>query len=112
MTIAPRRSFLSESVPPFMIGGGMGWLIFCDKHFRDIARITAVTLLFVAQMAIGLHWAEHASRQPAVTFEQDGHHAPDGDADGPDCAVCKVASSTPIVGWVVAVAIIVRHQNI
>jgi hypothetical protein len=106
MTITYRRSLLSMSMSPLMIGASMGWLIFRDRRFRGIARFIAVTLIFIAQMAVGLHWAEHASRQTAITFEQDGREAPDGDADGPDCAICKAASATPVVAWTVAIAII------
>jgi len=107
MMLAPRRSLLSVLMPqPFMDCAPARILKFASNRWREIARHTTFALLLFAQIAVGIHWAQHSPHEITAAFEQIEDHPTERDADGPDCAVCQFANFAFAVTFAVVIALI------
>jgi len=107
MMFASRRSLLSVLMPqPVMDCAPARILKFASNRWREIARHITFALLLFAQIAVGIHWAQHSPHEITAAYEQIEDHPTEGDADGPDCAVCQFASFAFAFIFAVVIALV------
>jgi len=78
------------------------------KHLGVARLLVAATLVF-AQLAIGLHSAEHVPAQVLLEVAQTDDQAPHDDGSGTDCAVCQAAAAPYVAASIALTSEVTSH---